>query len=83
VPLRQLRHDAREQSESTYANADGNGDLVRVKTLWRFLGGGGSGGAHNSYNASGQRSTEFDSSGKSPALMSLSRNVRGRVHERA
>jgi hypothetical protein len=40
--------------------------LVRVKTLWRLFGGGGSGGAHNSYNASGQRSAEFDSSGNSP-----------------
>jgi hypothetical protein len=28
--------------------------LVRVKTLWRLLGGGGSVGAHTSYNASGR-----------------------------
>jgi hypothetical protein len=41
--------------------------LVRVKTLWRLIGGGGSVGAHNRVNASGQRSTEFDSSGNSPA----------------
>ena len=83
MPVRELRDDAREQGECTHTNADGNGDLVRVKTLWRLLGGGGSGGAHNSYNASGQRSAEFDSSGKSPGQMSISRNVRGRVHERA
>jgi len=83
VPLCQLRDDAREQSESTHANAYGNGDLVRVKTLWRFLGGRGNVGAHNRVNASGQRSTEFDSSGNSPEQMSISRNVRGRVHERA
>jgi hypothetical protein len=57
--------------------------LVRVKTLWRLLGGGGSVGAHNKVNASGQRSAEFDSSGNSPGRMSISRTVRGRVHERA
>ena len=83
MPLRELRDDAREQSECTHANADGDGELVRVKTLWRLIGGGGSVGAHNRVNASGQRSTEFDSSGNSPEQMSISRNVRGRVHERA
>ena len=83
MPLCQLRDDAREQSECTHAKADGDGDLVRVKTLWRLIGGGGSVGAHNKVNASGQRSTEFDSSGNSPEQMSISRNVRGRVHERA
>jgi hypothetical protein len=57
--------------------------LVRVKTLRRLLSGGGSVGAHMSYNASGRRSAELDSSGISPALMGISRNVRGRVHERA
>ncbi len=67
MPVRQLWDDAREQGESTDADADGNGDLVRVKTLWRLFGGGGSRGAHNSYNASGQKSAEFDSSGNSPA----------------
>ena len=66
MPMRELRDDAREQSESTYAKADGNGDLVRVKTLRRLLGGGGSVGAHMSYNASGRRSAEPDSSGKLP-----------------
>jgi hypothetical protein len=40
--------------------------LVRVKTLRRLLGGGGSVGAHMSYNASGRRSAEPDSSGKLP-----------------
>ncbi len=64
--MRELRDDAREQSESTDAKADGNGDLVRVKTLRRLLGGGGSVGAHTSYNASGQRPAEPDSSGKLP-----------------
>lgn len=64
--MRELRDDAREQSESTDPNADGNGDLVRVKTLRRLLGGGGSVGAHTSYNASGQRPAEPDSSGKLP-----------------
>jgi len=54
VPVRELRDDAREQGECTHTNADGNGDLVRVKTLWRLLGGGGSVGAHTSYNASGR-----------------------------
>lgn len=62
----ELRDDAREHGESTHANANGDGDLVRVKTLWRLLGGGGSVGAHMSYNASGRRSTEPDSSGNSP-----------------
>jgi hypothetical protein len=38
--------------------------LVRVKTLWRLLGGGGSVGAHTTNNASGRRSAEPDSSGK-------------------
>jgi len=66
VPVRELRDDAREQGECTHTNADGNGDLVRVKTLWRLLGGGGSGGAHNRDNASGRRSAELDSSGISP-----------------
>lgn len=64
--MRQLRDDAREQSKSTNAKADGNGDLVWVKTLSRLLGGGGSGGAHIGYNASGRRSAELDSSGKLP-----------------
>lgn len=64
--MRELRDDAREQGESTDAKADGNGDLVRVKTLGRLLGGGGSVGAHTSYNASGQRPAEPDSSGKLP-----------------
>jgi hypothetical protein len=40
--------------------------LVRVKTLRRLLVGGGSVGAHTSYNASGQRPAEPDSSGKLP-----------------
>ena len=66
MPVRELRDDAREQGECTHTNADGNGDLVRVKTLWRLLGGGGSVGAHTSYNASGRRSAEPDSSGKLP-----------------
>jgi len=52
--MRELRDDAREQSESTYAKADDNGDLVWVKTLRRLLGWGGSVGAHMSYNASGR-----------------------------
>ena len=64
--MRELWDDAREQSESTYAKADGNGDLVRVKALRSLLGGGGSGGAHTTYNASGRRSAELDSSGNSP-----------------
>ena len=64
--MRELRDDAREQGESTDAKADGNGDLVRVKTLRRLLGGGGSVGAHMTYNASGRRSVELDSSGNSP-----------------
>ena len=64
--MRELRDDAREQSESTHANAYGDRDLVRVKTLWRLLGGGGSVGAHTTYNASGRRSAEPDSSGKLP-----------------
>ena len=59
--MRELRDDAREQGESTHANADGNRDLVRMKTLWRLLGGGGSVGAHTTYNASGRRSAEPDS----------------------
>ena len=66
MPVCELRDDAREQSESTHANGDGNGDLVRVKTLRRLLGWGGSVGAHTSYNASGQRPAEPDSSGKLP-----------------
>ena len=66
MPVRELRDDAREQGESTHANADSDGDLVRVKTLRRLLGGGGSVGAHMSYNASGRRSAEPDSSGKLP-----------------
>jgi len=66
--MRELRDDAREQGESTHANADGDRDLVRVKTLWRLLGGGGSVGAHTTYNASGRRSAEPDSSGKLPDL---------------
>ena len=66
--MRELRDDAREQSERTHANADGDGDLVRVKTLRRLLGGGGSVGAHTRYNASGRRSVELDSSGISPGL---------------
>ena len=65
--MRQLRDDAREQCEDTDAKADGNGDLVRMKTLSCLLGGGGSGGAHIGYNASGRRSAELDSSGKLPA----------------
>ena len=64
--MRELRDDAREQSKRTHANADGDGELVRTKTLWRLLGGGGSVGAHTSYNASGRRSAEPDSSGNSP-----------------
>ena len=64
--MRELRDDAREQSESTHANAYGDRDLVRVKTLRRLLGGGGSVGAHMTYNASGRRSVELDSSGNSP-----------------
>ena len=64
--MRELRDDAREQGESTDAKADGNGDLVRVKTLRRLLGWGGSVSAHTSYNASGQRPAEPDSSGKLP-----------------
>jgi hypothetical protein len=40
--------------------------LVRVKTLRRLLGGGGSVCAHTSYNASGRRPAEPDSSGKLP-----------------
>ena len=64
--MRELRDDAREQSESTYAKADGNGDLVRVKTLRRLLCGGGSGGAHNRDNASGRRTARLDSVGISP-----------------
>ena len=66
MPVCELRDDAREHGESTHANTDGNGDLVRVKTLWRLLGGGGSVGAHTTYNASGRRSAEPDSSGKLP-----------------
>ena len=66
MPVCELRDDAREQGESTHANANGDGDLVRVKTLWRLLGGGGSVCAHMSYNASGRRSVELDSSGNSP-----------------
>ena len=80
--MRELRDDAREQSERTHAKADGDGDLVRVKTLRRLLGRGGNVGAHMSYNASGRRSVELDSSGNSPDQMSISRTVRGRVHER-
>ena len=80
--MRELRDDAREQSERTHAKADGDGDLVRVKTLWRLLGRGGNVGAHMSSNASGRRSVELDSSGNSPDQMSISRTVRGRVHER-
>ena len=64
--MRELRDDAREQCERTHAKADGDGDLVRVKTLRRLLGGGGSVGAHMTYNASGRRSAEPDSSGKLP-----------------
>ena len=64
--MSELRDDAREQGECTHANADGNGDLVRVKTLRSLLGGGGSVGAHMTYNASGRRSVELDSSGNSP-----------------
>ena len=64
--MRELRDDAREHGESTHANADGNGDLVRVKTLRRLLGWGGSVCAHTTYNASGRRSAEPDSSGKLP-----------------
>ena len=82
MPLCQLRDDAREQSECTHAKADGDGDLVRVKTLRRLLDGGGNVGAHKSYNASGRRSVELDSSGNSANQMSISRTVRGRVHER-
>ena len=66
MPLCQLRDDAREQCERTHAKADGDGDLVRVKTLRRLLGGGGNVGAHMTYNASGRRSAEPDSSGKLP-----------------
>ena len=66
MPLRELWDDAREQSERTHADADGNGELVRAKALWRLLGGGGSVGAHNRVNASGRRSAEPDSSGISP-----------------
>ena len=64
--MRELRDDAREQCERTHAKADGDGDLVRVKTLGRLLGRGGNVGAHMSYNASGRRSVELDSSGNSP-----------------
>jgi hypothetical protein len=64
--MSELRDDAREQGECTHANADGNGDLVRVKTLRRLLGWGGSVCAHTTYNASGRRSAEPDSSGKLP-----------------
>jgi len=81
VPVRELRDDAREQGECTHTNADGNGDLVRVKTLWRLLGGGGSVGAHTSYNASGQWANTPDLEGCLARLM-ISRNGRGRVHER-
>ncbi len=66
MPLCQLRDDAREQCERTHAKADGDGDLVRVNTLLRLLGGGGNVGAHMTYNASGRRSVELDSSGNSP-----------------
>ena len=66
MPVRELRDDAREQCERTHAKADGDGDLVRVKTLRRLLGGGGSVCAHMSYNASGRRCVELDSSGNSP-----------------
>ena len=64
--MSELRDDAREQGECTHANADGNGDLVRVKTLWRLLGGGGSVGAHTTSNASGRRTARLDSVGISP-----------------
>ena len=66
MPVCELRDDSREQGESTHANADSDGDLVRVKTLRRLLGGGGSVCAHTSYNASGRRPAEPDSSGKLP-----------------
>ena len=64
--MRELRDDAREQGERSHANADGDGELVRAKTLWRLLGGGCIVGAHNRDNASGRRSAEPDSSGKLP-----------------
>ena len=81
MPLSELRDDAREQSERTHANANGDRDLVRVKTLGCFLGRGCSLGAHNKDNASGRSANTPDlRGGLAPVL--ISRNGRGRVRER-
>jgi hypothetical protein len=55
--------------------------LVGVKTLWRLLGWGGSVGAHTSYNASGHWANTPDLEGCLAPFL-ISRNGRGRVHER-